>query len=112
MVIAIPCVERKLCQHFGHCQEFSFVSVNPQTKVVESVDYLVPPPHEPGVLPRWVAENGGTVVICGGMGSRAQQLFAQNGVAVVTGAPVNDPETVVKRYLDGSLETGENACSH
>lgn len=112
MIIAIPCVERKLCLHFGHCQEFAFVSVNQDTKEVGEVEYKVPPPHEPGVLPKWVSENKATLVISGGMGNRAQQLFQQHGVKVLTGAVQNTPEDVARLYLDGTLQTGENACSH
>jgi len=52
------------------------------------------------------------VIIAGGMGYRAQQLFAQNGIKVVVGAPGNDPESVVSDYLNGTLQTGENPCDH
>jgi len=57
-------------------------------------------------------EQGAELVIAGGMGRRAQQLFAQHGVDVVTGAPPEPPETVVAAYLDGTLEVGANACDH
>jgi predicted Fe-Mo cluster-binding NifX family protein len=46
------------------------------------------------------------------MGSRAQQLFAEQGVKVVTGAPAAEPETVVRQYLADTLVTGENVCDH
>lgn len=112
MIIAIPCVENKLCMHFGHCQNFAFVSVNTDTKEIVSTEVKNPPPHEPGVFPKWVADNGATLVISGGMGQRAQQLFQQNGVDVLTGAPAEDPQKVARMYLDGSLVTGQNACDH
>ncbi|MCK7542001.1 MAG: hypothetical protein MZV63_69485 [Marinilabiliales bacterium] len=34
-----------------------------------------PRPHEPGLLPGWLAEKGVTDVIAGGMGQRAIGLF-------------------------------------
>jgi ATP-binding protein involved in chromosome partitioning len=43
------------------------------------------------------------------MGQRAQGLFAQNGIAVVVGAP---PEKIVSLFLEGTLVTGENSCDH
>jgi predicted Fe-Mo cluster-binding NifX family protein len=46
------------------------------------------------------------------MGSRAQQLFAQQGVTVVTGAQGEYPQEVVEQYLKGTLQTGANTCDH
>jgi predicted Fe-Mo cluster-binding NifX family protein len=71
-----------------------------------------PPPHEPGVLPRWLHEMGADVILAGGMGARAQDLFNQNGIKVVTGAPADSPESLVHRFLSNSLVTGENVCDH
>ena len=71
-----------------------------------------PPAHEPGVLPKWLHELGAQVIIAGGMGSRAQQLFLENGIKVITGAPMDPPESLVNQYLAGILETGDNVCDH
>ena len=38
---------------------------------------LVPPPHEPGVLPGWLHHLGADVIIAGGMGQRAISLFGE-----------------------------------
>ena len=46
------------------------------------------------------------------MGGREQHLLAQNNTKVVVGAPGEEPETVVKAYLDGTLKTGANVCDH
>ena len=112
MKIAIPSAEGKLCMHFGHCQVFAFVEVDPEAKKIIGTEFLTPPPHEPGVLPPWVASQGAKLVIAGGMGGRAIQLFEQAGVRVITGAPADEPEAVVMNYLNSSLETGDNACGH
>ncbi len=112
MKIAIPTANNLLCPHFGHCDEFTFVSVNPDTKEITGTETIPAQEHEPGLLPRWVHEKGGTLVIAGGMGVRAQDIFAQNGVQAVVGAPVASPADVVKAYLNGTLETGSNLCDH
>jgi predicted Fe-Mo cluster-binding NifX family protein len=52
------------------------------------------------------------VVIAGGMGSRAQMLFTQNGIDVIIGATAGGPEEIVTAYLNGSLQTGANICDH
>jgi len=112
MKIAIPCAEGELCMHFGHCQQFALVDVDEEAKTVTGTTMLTPPAHEPGVLPRWLAEQGATLVIAGGMGMRAQQIFGANGIEVLTGASPAAPEAVAKAYLAGSLASGPNACDH
>ena len=82
------------------------------SKTITGASYLTPPPHEPGVLPRWLGEQGADVIIAGGMGQRAQGLFSQNGIEVVVGAPVEKPEDIVSAYLAGTLEAGQNLCDH
>ncbi|MBW1742672.1 MAG: ATPase, partial [Deltaproteobacteria bacterium] len=79
---------------------------------VKDKEMLTPPPHEPGVLPKWLGDLGVDVIIAGGMGSRAQGLFGENGIKVLTGAPSLTPEELVQQYLANSLATGENVCDH
>jgi hypothetical protein len=69
-----------------------------------------PLPREPGALPRWLCEQGVTVIVAGGMGSRAQSLLAENGIRQVVGASSSDPEVLVQALLDGCLTTGGNTC--
>ena len=52
------------------------------------------------------------VLIAGGMGSRAQDLFTEQNIEVVVGVSSDTPERIVTSYLDGSLETGQNVCDH
>jgi len=110
MKFAIPLAEGKLTAHFGHCQEFALVEV--EENEIKNKEILVPPPHEPGVLPRWLNELGANVIIAGGMGGRAIELFDQNGIKVVTGTPSMEPEILVRSYLDNTIESGENVCDH
>lgn len=106
MRFAIPLAEGQLCMHFGHCEQFALVDVDATSKQITGTNYLTPPPHEPGVIPRWLHEQGATIIIAGGMGQRAQQIFAENGIMVVTGATVATPEALVTAYLQESLVTG------
>ena len=110
MKIAIPTENGMLCPHFGHCQLFTIIDVNPVTKIIEKVDVLTPPPHDIGVLPAWLKEIGCTHIIAGGMGGRAIALFQQNGIHVVYGAPTQKPEDLVTAYLNDELETSSNLC--
>jgi len=110
MKFAIPLADGKLTAHFGHCREFALVDV--EDNEIKKKEILVPPPHEPGVLPRWLHDLGTHVIIAGGMGARALDLFAQNEIRVVVGAPSLTPEELVGRYLDNTLESGANVCDH
>ena len=110
MKFAIPLAEGKLTAHFGHCQEFALVYV--EGNKITNKETKVPPPHEPGVLPRWLHQQGTNVIIAGGMGARALELFAENGIKVLTGAPSLAPEELVQQYLDSELQTGFNMCDH
>ncbi len=112
LVIAIPMAQGQLTPHFGHCEQFALFEVNQKTKSILSSEAKTPPPHEPGVLPKWLGEQGANVIIAGGMGAMAQSLFTSNGVQVITGATTMPPEEVVQQYLDGKLQTGQNMCDH
>jgi len=110
MKIAIPLAGGKLTAHFGHCQDFAIIEV--ENDQIKNKEILVPPVHEPGVLPRWLHEMGANVIIAGGMGQRAVDLFTQNNISVVVGAPSLEPEELVKSYIDNTLATGGNICDH
>ncbi len=110
--IAVPVAGGRLCQHFGHSEQFALVDADPESGELKETAYLNPPPHEPGVLPQWLAEQGTQLVLAGGMGSRAVNYFHDYGVRVVTGAQDLPPQELVRSYLQGALTTGENACTH
>jgi predicted Fe-Mo cluster-binding NifX family protein len=102
--------EGRLALHFGHCRSFAFV--NTEDGEIVDREEVPAPRHQPGLLPRWLAERGVEVVIAGGMGRRALGLFAERGIEVAVGAPREEPKALVKAYLAGTLETGDNVCDH
>jgi len=108
--IAIPVAQGKLAAHFGHSDTFALVEL--EEGQIKKTTLATPPPHEPGALPRWLHEQGAQVIIAGGMGRRAQGHFESQGIQVVIGAPSLEPEELVRKYLDGTLATGENICDH
>jgi ATP-binding protein involved in chromosome partitioning len=110
LMFAVPTAEGKLCSHFGHCDQFALIET--EEGKIKAKTMHTPPPHEPGVLPKWLHEMGAQIIIAGGMGSRAQQLFVENGIKVVTGAPADTPESLVSQYLSENLVTGANVCDH
>ena len=110
MKIVIPSAENKLCGHFGHCEYFTFVEVNPETKEILSIEKKVPEEGISCQSANWIATQGANVVLAGGMGGRPMAIFAQNGVKIVAGCQELEIETVVNQYMNNTLSVGENAC--
>ena len=98
--------------HFGHCEHFVLVDVDPLTKKILKQEEIAAPPHETGLLPPWLAERGAKIVIAGGMGQCALGLFAEQGIEVIVGAPAESPEKLVKDYFANTLTSGANICDH
>jgi predicted Fe-Mo cluster-binding NifX family protein len=109
--IAIPIDENgDLDGHFGHCKYFELITVE-ENKIIAS-EKLTPPPHEPGILPRWLASKGATDILAGGMGQKAIQIFNYNNVNVFVGAPKLNTEDLVNGFLDGTIAFNANYCDH
>ncbi len=108
--IAIPMEGNVLSAHFGHCQAFAFVDV--ENDQITNITVLDPPEHQPGTFPRFVAVQGATDVIGGGMGPQAVTLFNQAHVNVFIGAPVETPEKLVNDFIAGKLQLSANYCDH
>lgn len=98
--------------HFGHAAQFAFFDTDPQTGKIQAEEIIDSPPHQPGALPAWIAQHKATVVLAGGMGGRARELFAQHGIEVVVGVSAEQPRQAVEAYLRGALSAGENICDH
>ena len=112
MKIALPVAQNQVCMHFGHCEEFAIFEVDEESKEIIGNEFFPSPPHQPGMLPEWLAEKGANIIISGGMGMKAQNLFNQCGIEVVLGSPTGKPEDIVSEYLNGTLKTGDNICDH
>ena len=83
--IAIPTNEGKLWQHFGKAPQVAIVNVEDGKIVDQRV--LQAPEHEHGAMPKFLAEQGCTDVLCGGLGQGAVNLLNQLGIRIHAGAP-------------------------
>ncbi len=108
--IAIPSENGVLCPHFGHCQQFAIIETDDKTIINEH--FVIPPPHEPGLLPVWLAEKGVTDVIAGGMGHKAIAIFNNNKINVFIGAPIRKTKELVRDFLNNQLLLTANYCNH
>lgn len=112
MKIALPIDGGKVSGHFGHAEKFAIFEVDCSSNAITGSSEAVPPAHEEGAIPEWLREQGVSLVIAGGLGRKAKQIFDDMGIDVVTGAPQDEPAAVVRFHLDGTLESGDNVCGH
>jgi len=99
-----------LDSHFGHCQFFDIFETSDKKIVTHSK--VTPPPHEPGVLPKWLVKDGVTDVIVGGIGDRAFKILKHFQIEVHKGAPILYSNSLVESFLDETLQLSENNCNH
>jgi len=109
-LFAIPTENGKLCEHFGHCEKFAIIEVE-DNKILKN-EFVDPPAHEPGLYPKFLADMGVTTIIAGGMGQKAQNLFAQNGIEVFIGIDYREPEKLLEDYMSNKLVSSKNPCGH
>ncbi len=109
MKIAIATDGNSVAQHFGRCEQYTLVSIEDGEEVGR--ENVLSPEHQPGMLPLFLSAFGITHISAGGMGPKAQDLFAENNIQVIVG--VSGPlEKVIEEFLQGSLTVGESFCEH
>ena len=107
MRIAVAAEGKNVTEHFGHCVNFMLYDAEgDKITKEESVDN---PGHKPGFLPNFLADKGVKVIISGGMGQGAVDIFNERDVEVVTGAS-GDAKTAVEAYLRGELKSTGSVC--
>jgi predicted Fe-Mo cluster-binding NifX family protein len=97
--------------HFGRCPYYTLVEASGE-KVVGSRVIANPylDVHRPGVMPRFIRDLGAQVIIAGGMGPRAIDLFHGFGIDVATGA-TGTVAAVLGAHLRGE-HRGVVPCAH
>jgi predicted Fe-Mo cluster-binding NifX family protein len=97
--------------HFGRCPYYVLAEVNGDavigSRVVANPYFDL---HRPGVMPRFIRDLGVDVIIAGGMGPRAIDMFHGFGIDVATGT-TGAVEEVLGAYLRGE-HRGVVPCAH
>ena len=76
---------------------------------ITAVNSVPNPGHRPGFLPNFLADNGAQVIISGGMGGGAVDIFNERGVEVIVGVQ-GDATAAVESYLKGELVSTGSIC--
>jgi len=107
MKIAIASEGNMVTSHFGHCENFNVFEVD-NNKIIKSAS--VPNPgHRPGYLPNFLADMGVNVIISGGMGGGAVEIFNERGIEVIVGAS-GPAKTAALSYMQGLLKSTGSVC--
>ncbi|SMB99644.1 Predicted Fe-Mo cluster-binding protein, NifX family [Thermanaeromonas toyohensis ToBE] len=109
MKIAVATEGNMVAEHFGHCSHYTLFEV--KSGEILSKTVIPNPGHQPGFLPGYLASLGVECVIAGGMGARAMELFAQQGIETITGVGGLVDEAV-REYLRGNLKSQGGPCQH
>lgn len=108
MKIAIASEGKYVSGHFGHCEGFTIYHV--EDGKVKNEKFISNPGHKPGYLPVFLKELGVNVIISGGMGAAAQELFNESGIEVVVG--VEDLcSNAVEQFIKGELKSTGSVCT-
>ena len=109
MKIAATYDNGNIFQHFGKTETFKVYEVE-DNKVVSS-EVIGSNGTGHGALAGLLAEQGISVLICGGIGGGAQTALAEAGIEVCSGAQGNTDEAV-EAYLKGELISAGTTCDH
>ncbi len=105
--IAVASEQKMVTGHFGHCENFMIFDTE-DGKITKS-ESVPNPGHRPGFLPVFLSDLGVQVIISGGMGGGAIDIFNSKNIEVITGAS-GSAEDAVKNYLAGKLESTGSVC--
>jgi predicted Fe-Mo cluster-binding NifX family protein len=109
MKVAISTDQGYVSAHFGRCQSYTIVEI--KEGQVLSREEIPNPGHQPGFLPEYLSEKGVNCIIAGGMGPRAQGLFAQKNIETIIGVQGTIDE-VIEKFIKQELEAGDDLCGH
>lgn len=105
--IAVASDNATVTEHFGHCEEFVLFDI--EDKQITGSQTLPNPGHRPGFLPNLLADKGVNVIISGGMGGGAVDIFNERNIEVILGAK-GDAREAVEAYLKGELASTGSIC--
>jgi len=109
MKIAISTDGNFVAAHFGRCPAYTLIDVEDGRVTARAT--IPNPGHQPGFIPRFLHEKGVNMVLTGGMGPRAEDIFQQLGIKTVQGVS-GSVDDVIRGFLAGTLEAGPSACDH
>lgn len=109
MKLAISTENNQVAGHFGRCAEYTIAEIIDNEVI--SKETIENPGHQPGFLPRFLADKGVNCIISGGMGRKAANLFAERNIETVVGVKGNI-DNVIDKFLSNDLDASNDLCDH
>ena len=107
MKIAVASMGNVVAGHFGHCENFNIFDI--ENNAIVNYESIANPGHKPGFLPNFLGDLGVNVIIAGGMGEGAVNIFNARNIEVIMGA-TGVAQEAVERYLRGELKSTGSIC--
>lgn len=107
MIIAVASENSKVTEHFGHCINFNLYHSKANT--ITHHESIANPGHKPGFLPNYLHDLGVDVIISGGMGGGAIDIFNERNIEVIVGA-TGEARAAAEAYLRGELKSTGSVC--
>ena len=105
--IAVASENGMVTEHFGHCE--SFIIFDAENGRIIGEETIPNPGHRPGFLSNFLNDKKANVIISGGMGGGAIDIFNEHNIEVIVGAAGN-ARTAVESYLHGELKSTGSVC--
>lgn len=109
MLISIPTNGNKgyddeVCQHFGQARYFTLY--DSEKKEIKFIDNTSEHQGGTGLPPELMHSEGVEIMLCGGMGGRAIQMFSNYGIKVFTGMN-GTVKNAIDLYENGKLKEAD-----
>jgi predicted Fe-Mo cluster-binding NifX family protein len=111
MKIALPTKDKKIDNHFGHCEYFTIFTIGEEKTITE--EKTVESPAGCGCksnIVHTLSEEGVKIMLAGNMGDGAVNVLASKGIQVVRGCS-GDVKTVAENWLNGNVTDSGIGCS-
>mgnify|MGYP000946994000 CR=1 FL=1 len=111
MKIALPTRQNQIDGHFGHCEYFTVLTVDEDSREITARDE-VPSPENCGCksdIASVLSGMGVTVMLAGNMGDGAVNVLNSAGIEVLRGCS-GDVMDVALKWLGGVLEDSGESC--
>lgn len=105
--IAVASENGMVTEHFGHCKNFNIYEIE-DMQILKS-ESVPNPGHKPGFLPNYLNDMGVNVIISGGMGQGAIDIFKEKNIEVIVGVN-GSAKLAVEKYINDSLQSTNSVC--
>lgn len=107
MTLAIAADAEKIATHFGRCEHYVLYEIEDDT--VKTIKTIESPPHEKGLMPKLLKDNGVVVLLCGGIGRRAKDLLCEYEITCYPNLKGTLDEAV-EAFINNTLPKHDDVC--